>query len=85
MKLSLVPAIAELQEEVGPGVCPFCEDPLPSEIGETGIHCNAPDCLKSYHRLYRTLRTERNWAAGKNSDGAPRQRPIVPKHREDTT
>ncbi len=75
MKPSIVPGIAELQKDVPPGHCCFCEEPIPqgAHVRRKPIHCGGEECVRSYHRLYAERRTERNWAQGLNARGAPRR------------
>jgi hypothetical protein len=47
-RLSKIPAIAELQREVGPGKCPFCEEPLTEA---SRVKCGQLDCVVAYERL----------------------------------
>ncbi len=73
MILSIVPEIAEMQKEIGPGKCPFCEDPLPPwEHGRSRCYCLGYDCDRTYHRLYRAERSKRNWAKGLTANGRKR-------------
>ena len=84
MRLSIVPEIAAMQKEVGEGRCAFCEDPIPEDRTRfmPPITCGQSDCVKSYHRLYRSLRTEREWAKGNTAKGGTPKRNIVHKHRD---
>ncbi len=73
MRLSIIPTIAELQKEAGEGKCAFCEEIIPSwKFGKMPpTHCGEVECRKSYHRLYREVRTARFWAMGLNCHGKP--------------
>ncbi len=99
MRISVIPSIAELQREVGEGKCPFCEAPLPPmrplgrprtrgpgpvQRGREPIQCGAPDCERSYHRLNKTVQTEKKWARGLTSQGQVPTR-VFGKHRPETT
>lgn len=69
---SVIPAIAELQRDVLPGVCCFCEEPISAaRLGarRRPLHCAGPECERSYHRLYRRRRTERLWSEGLTAKG----------------
>ncbi len=73
MRLSKIPEIAALQKEVPEGHCAFCEDPIPGFLmgGMPPVHCGSHECEKSYHRVYRRLRSEKYWAMGLNAKGQP--------------
>ncbi len=87
MKLSKVPHVATLQKEIGPGKCPFCEDrieprptvyPRRSDEGSGyPIRCDDDYCKATYNRLYRTFRSEKNWAKGLNALGQEVKRGIL--------
>lgn len=50
---SRIPLIADLQAEVGPGRCPFCEESLPAPRTKPRTHCGSIDCIRSFERISR--------------------------------
>ncbi len=62
--ISIVPEIAELQREIGPGKCAFCEDPITARV-----HCSDAHCVRAYKRVRMASKRQRNRALGINSRG----------------
>lgn len=57
------PAIAAAKADTPDGCCIACDAPLPErepgKVGRNPIVCRDPECIRTYHAIYDTVRSER--------------------------
>lgn len=76
---SIVPSIRTLQEDLPPGVCPFCERPITQKpVGRTQQVCFGADCRTAFNTEYVRWRRLQKADLKQTQRGTPRK--ALPPH-----